>query len=93
LPDKLKIQNAIVIACATAAAVGTIYANTNWLMKASSHVTTERERCYGVARAGQNDCATAKHSCAALAATDQDPNEWIMVPKGLCEKIIGGVSD
>ncbi len=93
MSKKIKIQNTIVIACATAAAVGTIYVNTNWLIKASPTATTERERCYGISRAGQNDCATAKHSCAGKASTDQEPNEWVMLPKGLCQKIAGGISD
>lgn len=49
----------------------------------------ERERCYGVARAGQNDCANAVHSCAKQAATDADPSEWIAVPKGTCARLVG----
>jgi uncharacterized membrane protein len=47
------------------------------------------EKCYGVAKAGQNDCATAKHGCATLAKVDRDPEEWKMVPKGTCEKMGG----
>lgn len=47
------------------------------------------EKCYGVAKAGQNDCATAKHSCAALAKVDRDPDEWKFVPKGTCKKMGG----
>jgi len=48
------------------------------------------EKCYGIAKAGQNDCGTAKHSCAALGAkTDNDPNEWKYLPKGTCEKLGG----
>ncbi len=48
------------------------------------------EKCYGVAKAGKNDCATAKHGCATEAKKDRDPQEWITVPKGTCEKIAGG---
>jgi len=48
-----------------------------------------QEKCYGIAKAGQNDCATAKHGCAALAKVDRDPEEWKMVPKGTCEKLGG----
>ena len=47
------------------------------------------EKCYGVAKAGQNDCATAKHSCAALAKADRDPEDWKMVATGTCEKLGG----
>lgn len=47
------------------------------------------EKCYGVAKAGQNDCATAKHACATLAKADNDPEEWKLVPKGSCRKLGG----
>jgi len=47
------------------------------------------EKCYGVAKAGQNDCATAKHACASLGKADNDPTEWKYVAKGTCEKIGG----
>jgi uncharacterized membrane protein len=50
----------------------------------------EQEKCYGVAKAGQNDCGTAKHACAGLGAkVDNDPNEWKYVAKGTCEKMGG----
>jgi uncharacterized membrane protein len=47
------------------------------------------EKCYGVAKAGQNDCATAKHGCATLTKVDGDPEDWKMVAKGTCEKLGG----
>ena len=49
----------------------------------------EKEKCYGVAKAGQNDCGTATHSCAGKAKKDNAPDEWKMVPKGTCEKMGG----
>jgi uncharacterized membrane protein len=48
------------------------------------------EQCYGIARAGKNDCAANGHSCAGRAAVDGDKNEWILVPQGTCAKIVGG---
>ena len=52
----------------------------------------DKEKCYGVVKAGQNDCANAQgtHSCAGQAKTDNDAGEWVLVPKGLCDKIAGG---
>ena len=47
------------------------------------------EKCYGIAKAGQNDCGTARHSCAGKAAKDNAPDEWKYVPKGTCEKVGG----
>lgn len=50
----------------------------------------ENEKCAGIAKAGKNDCATAKHSCMGKAAKDGEADEWVYVPKGACEKIVGG---
>ena len=50
------------------------------------------EKCYGVAKAGKNDCASKanKHGCAGMGKVDLDRNEWIKLPKGVCEKLAGG---
>jgi len=48
------------------------------------------EKCQGVAKAGMNDCGANGHSCAGQAKVDADPNEWVYVPEGTCEKIVGG---
>src|ERR1700748_1005053 len=49
-----------------------------------------QEKCYGIAKAGQNDCGTAKHACAGEGAKqDNDPSEWKYVDKGTCEKVGG----
>ncbi|MBA3661799.1 MAG: DUF2282 domain-containing protein [Gammaproteobacteria bacterium] len=48
------------------------------------------EKCYGVARPGQNDCGTATHGCGGEAKIAGDKKEWIIMPKGLCNKIVGG---
>lgn len=50
----------------------------------------EKERCYGVAKAGMNDCATKAHSCANQATVDNGSDEWIYVPVGVCKKIVNG---
>jgi uncharacterized membrane protein len=50
----------------------------------------ENEKCYGIAKAGKNDCQTATHSCAGTATADAQPDSWIYVPKGTCDKIAGG---
>lgn len=49
------------------------------------------EKCYGIVKAGKNDCGAAdkSHGCMGGAKVDGDPNEWIGVPKGVCEKIVG----
>lgn len=49
------------------------------------------EKCYGVAKAGKNDCGTkGGNSCAGQVKFARSSNAWIFVPKGTCEKIEGG---
>jgi uncharacterized membrane protein len=48
------------------------------------------EKCYGVSKAGKNDCQTDHSSCAGTAKQDNQPDAWIAVPKGTCQKIVGG---
>lgn len=48
------------------------------------------EKCQGIAKAGLNDCGTSQHSCAGQAKVDRDPEEWIYLPAGTCERITGG---
>jgi uncharacterized membrane protein len=48
------------------------------------------EKCFGIAKAGKNDCAANGHGCAGQAKADGDKKEWISVPKGTCDKIVGG---
>jgi uncharacterized membrane protein len=51
--------------------------------------TKAKEKCYGVAKAGQNDCAAGKHSCAGTSKVDNDPTAWKLVAKGTCVKMGG----
>lgn len=50
-----------------------------------------KEKCYGVAKAGKNDCAAANgsHSCAGQTKMDNDVNDWKYVAKGTCDKMGG----
>ena len=53
----------------------------------------EMEKCYGVAKAGMNDCGSKKsgHSCAGQATNNSDANDFVALPKGTCNKIAGGM--
>lgn len=57
---------------------------------ASAQASSGNEKCYGVVKKGQNDCGTANHGCSKQASQDGQPSEWIYLPKGSCEKIVGG---
>jgi uncharacterized membrane protein len=48
------------------------------------------EKCYGVAKAGKNDCAAGSHSCAGQSTKDADKASFVSLPAGLCAKIAGG---
>jgi uncharacterized membrane protein len=52
--------------------------------------TYKYEKCYGVARAGHNDCFFAGNSCAGTASKDNDLQSWVYVPQGTCKKISRG---
>ena len=60
-------------------------------LSAAPASAAEKEKCYGIAKAGQNDCASTAgtHSCAGQAKVDKDPNDWKYVAKGSCEKMGG----
>ena len=47
------------------------------------------EKCYGIAKAGGNDCAsTGNNSCAGTSKVNADPRAWVYVPAGYCDRIV-----
>ena len=50
---------------------------------------SKEEKCAGIVKASKNDCATSKNQCHGHVKSDRDPEGWIYVPKGLCERISG----
>jgi uncharacterized membrane protein len=62
---------------------------------ATAHAqSSDKDKCFGIAKAGQNDCANVAgtHSCAGQSKKDNDPGEWKYVAKGSCEKMGGKTS-
>ena len=53
----------------------------------------DAEKCYGITKAGKNDCQTANSSCAGTSKRDQQGDAWIYMPAGACEKVVGGSKD
>jgi len=74
-------RHAVIISTVTSLIASGLFAQT--LAEAAEKSSTEA--CYGIAKAGQNSCATAKHGCSTLAAKDNQPDEWIEVPVGSCK--------
>ena len=49
-----------------------------------------KEQCAGIVKAGKNDCATATNACHGHVTADGNAEAWIYVPKGTCDRILGG---
>ena len=85
----MKIQTLAAIAIAAAFAAP-VFAED----MAASKDGAKTEKCYGVAKAGKNDCASeGNNSCAGHSAKDMDKAAWVLVPAGLCEKLAGGSTE
>lgn len=50
------------------------------------------EQCFGISKAGKNDCGVknSSHSCAGQASKDGQKDAFLLVPAGTCDKIVGG---
>lgn len=61
---------------------------TAWIESGES-VRGRKDKCYGIALAGENDCAAgAGTSCEATSTIDFQGNAWTYAPKGTCEAIV-----
>ncbi len=81
------IANTIARAAAAALALGLL-----GTLSALAHGSAKgNEPCYGIAKAGQNDCSNLAltHTCAGESSVDNDPGEWKYVPKGTCKALKG----
>jgi len=95
-------MNRSFVSVALAAAVGLAFAAEGTVAMAQQgdpkviEKTKERianghlEKCYGLAEAGFNDCATGQHGCAGLSKVNADPDSFILVPEGTCTHFAGG---
>lgn len=82
-----KTLNTLLAGAVALTVAGGIGAATN-----GAHAAKDKEKCYGIVKAGHNDCGNAQktHSCAGYSTVDNDPGEWVALPKGACDKITGG---
>ncbi|HKJ09087.1 MAG TPA: DUF2282 domain-containing protein [Gammaproteobacteria bacterium] len=63
-------------------------AGTSTPAMAADHASMQK--CYGINKAHMNDCASADHGCKGMATKARDPQSYVYVPKGVCQKIAGG---
>lgn len=73
----------------SAAAMAAVMTAAVSVAQAAEHAPA-MEKCFGVAKASKNDCAAGAHSCAGHAAADSDAHEYVKLPAGTCDKIVGG---
>lgn len=75
-----------------AAAAATLFST---MLIATPAAAQEKEKCYGIAKAGQNDCANlaGTHSCAGQSKVSDDKGEWKYVAKGTCAGLKGLTAD
>jgi uncharacterized membrane protein len=72
-------------------AIGGVLALGALSMTAHAADDPSTEKCYGIAKAGKNDCAGASHACAGQSKQGANvAKEFIKLPKGTCERIVGG---
>ncbi|MFO1274393.1 MAG: DUF2282 domain-containing protein [Rubrivivax sp.] len=54
---------------------------------AADRASMDKEKCFGIAMKGKNDCAAGPGTtCAGTSKVDYQANAWSYVPKGSCEK-------
>jgi uncharacterized membrane protein len=74
---------------ATATALSSVLA-LGLALNSTAASAAAKEKCYGVAKAGQNDCATSNSSCVGTSTEDGQTDAFTAVPTGLCERLSGG---
>ena len=70
-------------------AVLVLSASTTTIAAKSESEAAQTEKCYGISKAGMNDCASGVNSCAGSAVKDSQSDAFLLMPTGLCEKIVG----
>ena len=70
--------------------VFTLTVANSFAVEKGSATEQKSEKCYGIVKTGQNDCATATQSCAGSSTKNNQADAFIFLPKGACEKIVGG---
>jgi uncharacterized membrane protein len=82
--------NSTLVAASIAIAVGVAFQQNAKAQTNIPRPTYKYEKCFGIVRGGQNDCFSPANSCGKTSIRDNDPNAWIYVPVGTCDKITGG---
>jgi uncharacterized membrane protein len=76
-----KLNTASLITSALSLALFTVSSTIN--------AESQREQCAGIVKAGLSDCASVEHICAGMNTDDSSETDWLWLPIGTCNKIIG----
>jgi len=83
-------MNKVYSIAATSALLGALAVAAGAVAQTKDPDMTGKEKCYGISKAGKNDCAAGAHSCAGQSTKDGDKSSFIAVPAGLCARLEGG---
>jgi len=83
-------MNKIYSIAATSALLGALAVAAGAVAQTKDPDMSGKEKCYGVTKAGKNDCAAGAHSCAGQSTKDGDKESFVAVPDGLCTRLKGG---
>ena len=79
-------KTSLIVTTAMVAAIGAAT-----ITPVSAAGSSTMEKCFGIAKAGQNDCAAGPGtSCQGTSTIDGQGNAWLLVPTGSCEKLTNG---
>ncbi|MCR4300080.1 MAG: DUF2282 domain-containing protein [Sulfuricaulis sp.] len=81
----MKDSNALI----RAALIGLVAMGVGAFTMTASAGKAGMEKCAGIVKAGKNDCGTSAHACAGQSTKNGDAQEWVYVPVGTCDKIVG----
>jgi uncharacterized membrane protein len=84
------VKNNLIVASALAAALSMPLIPTFAQGGPAAVPKFEHEKCYGISKAGKNDCQTANSSCAGTSKANAQKDAWVYVPKGTCDRLVNG---
>jgi uncharacterized membrane protein len=78
-----------------ASALASVLALALGYAEAAENSSKGKEKCFGIAKAGDNDCATStgSHSCAGQTKVDKATDDWKYAVKGTCKSLGGKTAD
>lgn len=74
----------------TATAIAAALATLSIASPLTATAVDGQEKCFGIVKAGKNDCQGKANACSGHTLTDNEADAWLYVPTGSCDRVIGG---